>query len=221
MSRPALACILPRMQNSSNPLIYLASASPRRSALLTQIGVAHRVAAGRRRREHRDAARSRRSTCAGSRCSRPRRCGSSLPLAERGRCSARTRRSSWTTRSWASPSTKRTACGCCGCCRVARTRSITAVALRASDGCSRALSVSDVTFPQLTTTRCGATGAPASPPTRPAATPCRDAPRCSSSASPGSYSGIMGLPLFETGELLRDRLAIDTAQARVAGRAHG
>jgi nucleoside triphosphate pyrophosphatase len=31
------------MQNSSNPLIYLASASPRRSALLTQIGVAHRV----------------------------------------------------------------------------------------------------------------------------------------------------------------------------------
>jgi septum formation protein len=31
------------MQGSSNPLIYLASASPRRSALLTQIGVAHDV----------------------------------------------------------------------------------------------------------------------------------------------------------------------------------
>jgi septum formation protein len=31
------------MQSSPNPLIYLASASPRRSALLTQIGVAHRV----------------------------------------------------------------------------------------------------------------------------------------------------------------------------------
>jgi len=30
--------------SSANPLIYLASASPRRSALLTQIGVAHRVA---------------------------------------------------------------------------------------------------------------------------------------------------------------------------------
>jgi septum formation protein len=31
------------MPSSSNPLIYLASASPRRSALLTQIGVAHHV----------------------------------------------------------------------------------------------------------------------------------------------------------------------------------
>ncbi|HEX2494435.1 MAG TPA: Maf family protein, partial [Steroidobacter sp.] len=31
------------MQNSANFLIYLASASPRRSALLTQVGVAHRV----------------------------------------------------------------------------------------------------------------------------------------------------------------------------------
>src|SRR5262245_22544070 len=31
------------MRNPSNPLIYLASASPRRSALLTQIGVAHHV----------------------------------------------------------------------------------------------------------------------------------------------------------------------------------
>lgn len=31
------------MLNSSNPLIYLASASPRRSALLTQIGVSHQI----------------------------------------------------------------------------------------------------------------------------------------------------------------------------------
>lgn len=31
------------MESSSNPLIYLASASPRRSALLAQIGIAHRV----------------------------------------------------------------------------------------------------------------------------------------------------------------------------------
>src|SRR3954452_15512137 len=31
------------MQISSNPLIYLASASPRRSALLAQIGVSHQV----------------------------------------------------------------------------------------------------------------------------------------------------------------------------------
>ena len=31
------------MESSSNPLIYLASASPRRSALLDQIGVPHRV----------------------------------------------------------------------------------------------------------------------------------------------------------------------------------
>ncbi|HVF15648.1 MAG TPA: nucleoside triphosphate pyrophosphatase [Steroidobacteraceae bacterium] len=31
------------MQSSPNPLIYLASASPRRSSLLTQIGVAHHV----------------------------------------------------------------------------------------------------------------------------------------------------------------------------------
>ena len=35
--------MLPRMVNSSNPLILLASASPRRSALLTQIGVPHEV----------------------------------------------------------------------------------------------------------------------------------------------------------------------------------
>jgi len=42
------SCILWRMSvlptSSAKPLIYLASASPRRSALLTQIGVAHRVA---------------------------------------------------------------------------------------------------------------------------------------------------------------------------------
>ena len=31
------------MESVSNPLIYLASASPRRSALLDQIGVPHRV----------------------------------------------------------------------------------------------------------------------------------------------------------------------------------
>jgi len=33
------------MKSASNPLIYLASASPRRSALLDQIGVPHRVQA--------------------------------------------------------------------------------------------------------------------------------------------------------------------------------
>jgi septum formation protein len=35
--------MLPRMANNSNPLIFLASASPRRSALLTQIAVPHAV----------------------------------------------------------------------------------------------------------------------------------------------------------------------------------
>ncbi len=48
MSLTRRACILRRMSvtpiSSAKPLIYLASASPRRSALLTQIGVAHRVA---------------------------------------------------------------------------------------------------------------------------------------------------------------------------------
>src|SRR5262245_36264781 len=42
------SCILRRMSalpaSTAKPLIYLASASPRRSALLTQIGVTHRVA---------------------------------------------------------------------------------------------------------------------------------------------------------------------------------
>src|SRR5262249_45675708 len=41
--RDLVIAILWRMRSSSNPLIYLASASPRRSALLDQIGVAHRV----------------------------------------------------------------------------------------------------------------------------------------------------------------------------------
>ena len=46
------------------------------------------------------------------------------------------------------------------------------------------------------------TGTPASLPTRPAATPCR-AGRGVHRAVRGSYSGVMGLPLFETARLLQ------------------
>lgn len=41
--RAPKVCMLRGMQSSSKPLIYLASASPRRSALLAQLGIAHSV----------------------------------------------------------------------------------------------------------------------------------------------------------------------------------
>ena len=59
------------------------------------------------------------------------------------------------------------------------------------------------------------TGAPASPPTRRAATRCRARPRSSSATSRGSYSGVMGLPLHETWELLAPVLGLTLRRRRV------
>ena len=172
------------MQSSSNPLIYLASASPRRSALLTQIGVPHRVRPvdvdeSRCRREAPDAIRAaarraqgRNAVAAACRC------------ASACRCSARTPRSSWTTRSSASRRIEQDCAADAAAAvrahasglhrgRAARMRRAASRAERQRRDVPRADRRGDSRR----------TGAPASRPTRPAATPCRAARRCSSSAS--------------------------------------
>ena len=82
-------------------------------------------------------------------------------------------------------------------------RVLTAVALVDGRGSQLRLSDSEVQFRTSRTRRSArATGTAASRATRPAATPSRAWARSSSAACEGSYSGVMGLPLFETAELL-------------------
>ena len=175
------------MENSSNPLIYLASASPRRSALLDQIGVPHRV-----QPVDVDESRARRRAAGPI---RPPACGAqgrnavaeACRSATRSRCSARTRLSSWTTRSWANRAIEQDCLRMLGCCRRARIRCSPRSRCATSDGCESRVNVSDVTFRELARRRrSGATGARASPRTRPAPMQYRAARRSSSSASPAA-----------------------------------
>jgi septum formation protein len=78
----------------------------------------------------------------------------------------------------------------------------TAVALRASDGCQSRVNVSDVTFRKLADEEIRRYWRSGEPADKAGAYAVQGRAALFIERIAGSYSGIMGLPLFETGELL-------------------
>jgi septum formation protein len=189
------------MESSSNPLIYLASASPRRSALLDQIGVPHRV-------QPVDVDETARS-------------GESPDQYVR-RLAVLKAETLW--QKLAAPQLEpvlgadtavvlddeilgkpRDEQDCLRMLKLlsARTHQVfTAVALRASDGCQSRVNVSEVTFRKLADAEICRYWRSGEPADKAGAYAVQGRAALFIERIAGSYSGIMGLPLFETGELL-------------------
>jgi septum formation protein len=189
------------MGSSSNPLIYLASASPRRSALLDQIGVAHRI--------------------------RPvdvdeRALNSETPDQYVRRLAVLKAETLWEQLGAAQrqpvlgadtavvlegeilgkPRDEQDCLQMLGKLSARTHRVYTAVALRKVSGCEAKVNVSEVTFRKLATDeirRYWRTGEPAD---KAGGYAVQGRAALFIERIAGSYSGIMGLPLFETGELL-------------------
>jgi len=188
------------MESSSNPLIYLASASPRRSALLDQIGVAHRVhpvdvdetAHGGEAPEHyvRRLAVLKAETL-----------WEKLAAAQRQPVLGADTAVVLDDQILGKP------CDENDCVRILRLLSgrthqvFTAVALRAST-CQSRVNVSDVTFRQLADEEIRRYWRSGEPADKAGAYAVQGRAALFIERIAGSYSGIMGLPLFETGELL-------------------
>jgi septum formation protein len=189
------------MESSSNSLIYLASASPRRSALLDQIGVPHRVqpvdidetARGDELADHyvRRLAVLKAETL-----------WQKLAAAQRHPVLGADTAVVLDDEILGKPRDEQ------DCRRMlkllsARThRVFTAVALRASDGCQSRVNVSEVTFRQLADEEIQRYWRSGEPADKAGAYAVQGRAALFIERIAGSYSGIMGLPLFETGELL-------------------
>lgn len=185
----------------AKPLIYLASASPRRSALLAQIGVAHQVTpvaldesvAGD---EPPDEYVTRLAALKTETLWRSLPVDARLPVLG----------------SDTSVVVDRTILGkptdesdCLRMLRLlsGRTHQVhTAVAVRSAVGSEVRLSVSDVTFRNLTTTEMQAYWRSGEPADKAGGYAIQGRGAIFIRHIAGSYSGIMGLPLFETAELL-------------------
>jgi septum formation protein len=205
------------MESASNPLIYLASASPRRSALLDQIGVPHRVHAV----DVDETAR-----------------GGEGPEQYVRRLAVLKAETLWQKLAAAQRQPAAHGCanaagaGCAGvavlgadtavvldaqilgkprdeadCVRMlgllsARTHQVfTAVALRASS-CQTRVNVSEVTFRKLGDEEIRRYWRSGEPADKAGGYAVQGRAALFIERIAGSYSGIMGLPLFETGELL-------------------
>lgn len=227
-----MACILRRMQIPSNSLIYLASASPRRSALLAQAGIAHRV--------------------------RPvevnERPASDEPPADYVRRLAVLKaKTLWEQQGEGEGypvlgSDTAVAIGAeilgkpadeADCLRMLRRLSgrthqvFTAVALCRAGRCDAKVSVSDVTFRQLSDGEIQAYWRSGEPADKAGGYAVQGLAALFIERIAGSYSGIMGLPLYETAQLLEaigwhfpgmsspPCAAAPEAQGRAADRVHG
>jgi septum formation protein len=189
------------MESSSNSLIYLASASPRRSALLDQIGVPHRVqpvdvdetARGDEAADHyvRRLAVLKAETL-----------WQKLAPAQRQSVLGADTAVVLDDEILGKPRDEQ------DCLRMlkllsARTHQVfTAVALRASDGCQSRVNVSEVTFRKLADEEIQRYWRSGEPADKAGAYAVQGRAALFIERIAGSYSGIMGLPLFETGELL-------------------
>jgi septum formation protein len=189
------------MESSSNSLIYLASASPRRSALLDQIGVAHRVqpvdvdeTAQRgeapeqyvRRLAVLKAETLWQKLAAGQR--QP-VLGADTAVVLDGQILGKPQDETDCVRMLSLLS--------------ARTHQVfTAVALRASEGSQSRVNVSEVTFRKLADGEIRRYWRSGEPADKAGAYAVQGRAALFIERIAGSYSGIMGLPLFETGELL-------------------
>lgn len=189
------------MRSTSNSLIYLASGSPRRSALLDQIGVAHRV-------QPVDVDETARSGEAPEQYVRrlavlkAETLWQKLPALQRQPVLGADTAVVLDDQILGKPSDET------DCVRMlsllsARTHHVfTAVALRASDGCQSRVNVSEVTFRKLADEEIRRYWRSGEPADKAGAYAVQGRAALFIERIAGSYSGIMGLPLFETGELL-------------------
>lgn len=189
------------MRNSSNSLIYLASASPRRSALLDQIGVPHRVQPvdvdeTARGGEPPDQYVRRLAVL------KAETLWQKLVAAQRQPVLGADTAVVLDDEILGKPRDEQ------DCQRMlkllsARTHQVfTAVALRASDGCQSRVNVSEVTFRTLADDEIQRYWRSGEPADKAGAYAVQGRAALFIEHIAGSYSGIMGLPLFETGELL-------------------
>lgn len=190
------------MQNTSNFLIWLASASPRRSALLTQIGVPHRtrpvdideqIHAGESPAGYVERLAVLKAETLWARLGEAERrpvLGSDTTVAIDGRILTKPTDEADAVRMLQLLS--------------GRTHQVyTAVALQRAEGCTVSLNVSDVSFRTLTEEECIAYWRTGEPADKAGGYAVQGLAAVFIERISGSYSGIMGLPLYETGELLR------------------
>lgn len=190
------------MQNIPKPLIYLASASPRRSALLTQIGVSHEVrpvdidesiASGETPASYVERLAAEKADALWQRLERAARrpvlgADTSVALGADVMGKPRDERD-------AAEMLRRLS---------GRTHQVyTAVALRHDDGCDTRLSVSEVSFRELDDAEIAAYWRTGEPADKAGAYAVQGLGAVFIERIAGSFSGIMGLPVFETGQLLR------------------
>jgi septum formation protein len=189
------------MGSSSNPLIYLASASPRRSALLDQIGVAHRI---------RPVDVDERALSSETPDEYVRRLAvlkaetlwDQLGAAQRQPVLGADTAVVLDAEILGKPRDEQDCLQMLGKLSARTHRVYTAVALRKVSGCEAKVNVSEVTFRKLATDeirRYWRTGEPAD---KAGGYAVQGRAALFIERIAGSYSGIMGLPLFETGELL-------------------
>jgi septum formation protein len=189
------------MKNSSKPLIYLASASPRRTALLTQVAVAHEVHAvavdesvlpGEQPARYVQRLAALKAETLWRNLRQPEHIailGADTAVAVDGEILGK-------------PADER------DCLRMlallsGRTHQVfTAVALRWQNGNESRLSVSEVTFRRLGSDEIRAYWRTGEPADKAGAYAIQGLAALFVERVAGSYSGIMGLPLFETAELL-------------------
>ena len=197
------------MPTTSKPLIYLASASPRRSALLTQIGVPHRIRAVDI--DEQSFAESPRSYVARLARIKAQTLWDRLPADERLPVLGAD-----TTVALSDGQSDGTSADILGKPRDREDgvrmlerlsqqthQVLTAVALRHDGGCDLRLSVSDVTFRALTVAEIAAYWETGELIDKAGGYAVQGMAAIFIERITGSYSGIMGLPLYETAELLQ------------------
>lgn len=193
------------MESFSNSLIYLASASPRRSALLEQIGVAHRVqpvdvdeaALGG---EPPDRYVRRLAVLKAETLWR--QLGQKLAAAQRQPVLGADTAVVLDDHILGKPRDEQDCLRMLGLLSARTHQVFTAVALCASDGCQSRVNVSDVTFRKLAEDEIRRYWRSGEPAGKAGAYAVQGRAALFIERIAGSYSGIMGLPLFETGELL-------------------
>lgn len=190
------------MESLSKPLIYLASASPRRSALLAQVGIPHSVrpvdvdeALGRGESPEGYVSRlaADKAQTLWARLGPDERLpvlGADTSVALEGEIMGKPRDELDATRMLERLSSR-------------THRVYTAVALCSERGCETQLSVSEVTFRELARDEIRAYWRTGEPKDKAGAYAVQGVAALFIERISGSFSGIMGLPLFETGELLR------------------
>jgi len=194
--------MLRNMQSSHKPLIYLASASPRRSALLNQVGVPHTVRpvdidegaiVGEPPAAYVRRLAAQKAETLWARLSGAERLpvlGADTSVAIDDEILGKPRDGEDCTRMLQRLSSR-------------THRVYTAVALRHADGCDAELSISEVSFRKLDATEIEAYWRTGEPVDKAGAYAVQGIAAVFINRISGSFSGIMGLPLFETGELLR------------------